>query len=316
MYREQLSAADDQLRAAHAAIGERDRLTHLRAALATELDDASKYADELSAKLADEQKDVERYQGGVWAFLYNVVADREARLSKEQREAHEAEVRYCEAVGARDRIRDEVASLDTRLAALESADADLAAARAGKQSLLVQAGGPAADELNAINEGLARIDSDGLALDEAIDAGGKALEALSRLAEVLGSARNWGIADMFSDSLFTSWVKRERLDSARGIAGEAQGAINVFRKELGDVGAALEAEVSALADHHRFVDTWLDNIFSDVAVQSRIEQAQQTTSTVVTEIGTKLVQLRAQRQKMIDRSAELSASRTRLLEHS
>lgn len=315
MYRQQLTAADDQLRAAHAALSERDRLTTLRAGLATELDEATRFAAELGAKLADEQKDVARYEGGVWAFLYNVVADREARLNKEQREAHEAEAKYGEAAAARDRLQSELAAIDTRLATLASADADLAAARAGKQAVLMLGEDATAKELRAIADELTRCDAEGLALDEAISAGGSAHTRLALLMEVLASARNWGTADIFANSMLLSWMKREKIDQARGIAGEAQGALAIFRRELGDVGLTLTAQLAELADHHRFLDVWFDNIFSDVSVQSRIREAMATTGVALEEVARRLEDLYARRQQMIDRSSQLSTARIRLLEH-
>jgi hypothetical protein len=188
MYRASLPEADTKIRAAHAALAERTRLTAIREALAPDLAEAETDADKLAKTLAAEQKDVRRYESGVWAFLYDVFADREARLTKEQREAVEAETRHQEAVTMRDRLREEVASLGTRIAALQSADADLAAARAGKQVLLVAGGGPAAAELDAITEALGSADAQGRAIDEALDAGTKAHTALAQLAETLASA--------------------------------------------------------------------------------------------------------------------------------
>lgn len=316
MYRSQLSAADEQIRKAHAAFAERDRLVGLRQAIASELDGAEAEVTKLAEVMSGEQRDVRRYEGGVWAFLYDLFADRQARLSKEQREAAEAQLRLEEATALRDRLRTEAASIDQRLSALGGAESDLAAARAGKQAMLIAGGDPNARELEEIARQLGLLDAEGRSLDEALAAGARTHTAMGRLVEVLGSARNWGTADILTDSLFTSWIKREKLDDARNLAAAAQAELTAFRQELGDIGIQIHAEVAVLADHHRFLDTWFDNIFSDLSVQSRIKQAQESTDTVFAEIGRNLEGLRARRTDLLRRSEELSTQRVRLIEAS
>ncbi len=314
MYRSSVSEADTKIRAAHAALAERKRLTEIRAALAPDLAEAEADATKLEATLTDEQKDVRRYEKGVWAFLYDIFADRDARLTKEQREAAEAATRFQEAATMRDRLREELASLGARIEALKGADADLAAARAGKRVLVVASGGPGAAELEAITAQLGAIDAEGRAIDEALEAGGRAHTALTRLAETLGSARSWGAADILTDSFLVSWQKRQKLDEARNLAGVAQAEISVFRRELGDVGIALLAEVAVLADHHRFLDTWFDNIFSDFSVQGRITEAQTTTTSAITAIGGALDHLRSQRATSLTKANVLSKQQLELIE--
>src|SRR5262245_50946268 len=101
MYRIPMTTADERIRTAHATISQRTHLRNLRAGLVVDEERAERETSELAKLLAEEQRDVERYDRGVWAFLYGVFADREARLSKEQREAVEAEARYKEATANR-----------------------------------------------------------------------------------------------------------------------------------------------------------------------------------------------------------------------
>jgi hypothetical protein len=94
----------------------------------------------------------------------------------------------------------------------------------------------------------------------------------------------------------------------------AQAEISVFRRELSDVGVTLLAEISVLADHHRFLDTWFDNIFSDFSVQGRIKEAQETTTTALTSIGGALDGLRSQRAALLTRATELTRKQLDLIE--
>jgi hypothetical protein len=314
MYRESSTEADQRIRAALAASAERVRLIAIRDALQPDLDEAETYATRLESVLADEQRDVRRYERGVWAFIYDIFADREARLTKEQQEAHAAEAKYREAVALRDRLREEVLSVDARITAHRNAEADLAAARAAKHAAVLAGGGPAAQELDGIMQQLGTVDAESRAIDEALRAGERAQHSLQQLAEVLSSARNWGAADMFTDSFFISWAKRNKLDEARALAGTAQGELTVFRRELADVGVGLAAEIAGLADHHRFLDTWFDNIFSDFSVQGRIKEAQATTGTALEHVAVAVGGLVARRTRLDAARAQLTRQQLDLIE--
>lgn len=306
--------SDDALRAAHAALAERDRLRKTRDGISRELVEANALVATMSEALGDEQKDVRRYEKGVWAFLYDIFADREGRLTKEQQEAAAAQLKLDDAEAMRDRLTDQLAIVDKRLGELASADADLATARAAKQTEIVTRGGPAAKELEAILQDLGQLDAEGRGLDEALSAGSRAHASMARLVEILGSAQNWGALDMLSDSMFVSWVKRDKIDDARNIAGVAQADLAVFARELGDVGMTLHAEVAELAVHHRFLDTWFDNIFSDWSVQSRIQQALAGADGTLKDVGSRLDDLRGRRAANLARGEALSRRRLEILE--
>lgn len=314
MYRVAISEHDERIRAAVTAQDERDHLVRVRADLASDLAMAESRVSELAASLAEEERDVARYERGVWAFLYDVFADREARLTREQLEAAAAAARLTEAKAARDRLREECAALDSRIAAHADVDTQLAAARTAKHAALIASGSPAGEELERIAEELGRLDSHRQATDEALAAGAKAQDLLVRLAAALASAHSWGTVDIWTDSALVSWAKRDKLDEARGIAGQAQAALLVFQRELADVGVALDAQVGDLADHHRFLDVWFDNIFSDFSVQSRIAEAQDTTTQAKTRVAQSIEWLRAQKASFDARVAELTAMRDRHLE--
>ncbi|HEY5936588.1 MAG TPA: hypothetical protein VIU61_18190 [Kofleriaceae bacterium] len=313
-YRQSTTEADDRIRAALAAVAERARLVGIRDALAPDLAEIEADTAKLERALAREQKDVRRYEKGAWAFLYDVFADREARLTKEQHEAMAAETKYAEASAARDRLREEISSIGQRIAALDGADTELTAARAQKRSALIAIGGPAAEELDGITSQVAAIDADLRAVDEAIAAGQRAQAAVGQLATVLRSASNWGTADILTGAFFISWTKRNKLDEARSLAGTAQGELTVFRRELADVGVGLVTEIEGLADHHRFLDVWFDNIFSDFSVQGRIEKAEATTGTALDQVNHALAALMQRRATLVDRREQLLEQRVQLIE--
>ena len=107
---------------------------------------------------------------------------------------------------------------------------------------------------------------------EAIQAGEAALRSLERAKEKMGSAKNWGIFDMMGGGLFNSLFKHSKIDRASADIEEAKRQLAVLKKELEDVSISEDFSVG-IGDGLRFIDTFLDNVFADVVVQSRINSA-------------------------------------------
>lgn len=98
------------------------------------------------------------------------------------------------------------------------------------------------------------------------------------------------------------------------MAGVAQGEMTVFRRELADVGVVLTAEITALADHHRFLDTWFDNLFSDISVQRRINDARASTTQATQQLQATLAGVEQRRAAVADQADQLATQRLRILE--
>ena len=107
---------------------------------------------------------------------------------------------------------------------------------------------------------------------EAIQAGEAALRSLERAKEKMGSAKNWGIFDMMGGGLFSSLFKHSKIDRASADIEEGKRQLAVLKKELEDVSISEDFSVG-IGDGLRFIDTFLDNVFADVVVQSRINSA-------------------------------------------
>ena len=107
---------------------------------------------------------------------------------------------------------------------------------------------------------------------EAIQAGEAALRSRERAMEKMGSAKNWGIFDMMGGGLFSSLFKHSKIDRASADIEEAKRQLAVFKRELEDVSISEDFSVG-IGDGLRFIDTFLDNVFADVVVQSRINSA-------------------------------------------
>ena len=90
--------------------------------------------------------------------------------------------------------------------------------------------------------------------------------------EKMGSAKNGGIFEMMGGGLSSSLFKHSKIDRASADIEEAKRQLAVLKKELEDVSISEDFSVG-IGDGLRFIDTFLDNVFADVVVQSRINSA-------------------------------------------
>ena len=107
---------------------------------------------------------------------------------------------------------------------------------------------------------------------EAVQAGEEALAGIQKAREELGSAKNWGIFDMLGGGMISSMVKHSRMDDASEDMEEAKRKLAAFERELKDISISADLSVE-MGSFLRFVDTFMDNLFVDFMVQSRIDDA-------------------------------------------
>jgi hypothetical protein len=135
---------------------------------------------------------------------------------------------------------------------------------------------------------------------EAQEASEAALTSHGEAQRAVDSAQSWGTYDTwFGGGLFSSLVKHDRIDDAEGYMRAVDAALDRLRRELADIrmeGAALGGV--GVSDLNRTLDVWFDNFFSDMAVQSRLNDADHRLDT----IGEALVSVR---RALHDRQLEL-----------
>lgn len=107
---------------------------------------------------------------------------------------------------------------------------------------------------------------------EAVQAGEEALAGIQKAREKLGSAKNWGIFDMLGGGMISSMVKHSRMDDASEDMEEAKRKLAAFERELKDISISADLSVE-MGSFLRFLDTFMDNLFVDFMVQSRIDDA-------------------------------------------
>ena len=275
-------AVQDQLQRASAAHEEARGLRVRLDAARTQAAEARRRADEAAARFADEERDASRYAAAE--------AEHRARLA-------ETDVRAIEA----------------QLSALGDVEGELARALDEKEAWLRDQPGTASWRLAEIAVRRGELEAKERENREAHAAGQAAHVAILEALDVIRSAASWSTWDAFGGGgLLTDMAKYDRLDQAQRLVRWANDALAHLTTELADVGITGVQGVE-IGELIRTFDIWFDNIFSDMSVRTRIQEARgrlEYALGAVEHIGHKLA---AAKQEIEREVAELDAERVALV---
>ena len=117
-------------------------------------------------------------------------------------------------------------------------------------------------------------------MKEALDAGERALSSLRNAQEKLNSAGNWGLFDMFGGGLFSTIMKRSKMDDAQQLMEAAKTDLKRFQRELKDVNIPLDLRME-VGSFLSFADFFFDGFVVDYLVQSKISEAKEQVSDAI-----------------------------------
>ena len=128
-------------------------------------------------------------------------------------------------------------------------------------------------------------------MKEALDAGERALSSLRKAQEKLNSAGNWGLFDMFGGGLFSTIMKRSKMDDAQQLMEVAKTDLKRFQRELKDVNIPLDLRME-VGSFLSFADFFFDGFVADYLVQSKISEAKEQVSDAIIRVEQILNELR------------------------
>ncbi len=104
---------------------------------------------------------------------------------------------------------------------------------------------------------------------EAIEAGERALHSLREAKKQISGAKGFGLWDIFGGGTLVSLIKHFKINNARQALERAKLDLQSFRNELQDVSMNLNINIGDLLT----VFDFMDSIFADIMVQSRLSDA-------------------------------------------
>lgn len=265
---------DQQLKELFAQCARKRRLEASAAELRRQRDTYAARAEELEQAMQEEQADVDRLEGrSLAAFFYNVVGKMDEKLTKERQEAYAARVKYDAAARELAGAEEDLCRCQAELDTLGDCEVRYAALLREKTQAVKAAGGAVAEQILALEERSAYLESQERELREASAAGQNALSTAEQILESLNSAENWGTWDLVGGGLMADLAKHSRLDDAQESVEYLQSQLRAFRTELADVTISADFQVN-IDGFLRVADYIFDGIFADWAVLDQINRSQ------------------------------------------
>lgn len=125
---------------------------------------------------------------------------------------------------------------------------------------------------------------------EAMEAGERALLSLRMAQKALGSARNWGILDLFGGGFITDLIKHSKMDKAASFIEDARYDLRMFERELNDVQISMNLR-EEFGGFLSFADFFFDGLVADYMVQSRIADARRQVDDAIYQVQQVLARL-------------------------
>ena len=129
-------------------------------------------------------------------------------------------------------------------------------------------------------------------INEAIQAGERALTSLRKAEEKLTSASNWGLWDIFGGGLISGIAKHSKMNEASSYLEEAKRNLTIFQKELRDVNGTYGLQLD-IGGFLSFADFFFDGIIADYLVQTKIQDAKVQVRDAIQSVSGVLAQLKA-----------------------
>lgn len=294
MYRQLHDALSHAAEAMHA----RDRLRAQREATAGRLGIETRRHAELRAKLEAERKDVARLEKLSLARLLESIAGRlEPTLEEERRQADVAELSFVEQSRLVEALTMEQTEIDRRIAELGDVDGIHRQAMDAKARALIERGDEHGRLVLELSQQLAYHSALGVELREAIEHGQALATALASAARELHRAVRIGTTDIWIGGSLTTADKHYVLDQASRHMQQAALLLELYRKELADVGRGLAPRAPFLAAGASTSrgDRLVEHLFGALAnaeVQTRIKAIARGVAFVCYEVHQSLEELR------------------------
>ncbi|MEE0966072.1 MAG: hypothetical protein U0L85_03370 [Bacilli bacterium] len=223
--------------------------------------------------LLKENKDVEELEKMSFkSIFYSILGNKDKQLESEKYEAIQASLEYQRVLYNYNIKKEEVNKLEIRINNEENIVQEL-------EDLQLKVNIDNKDIIKYRDQ-ITKIQSQLKEINEAIETGEIAKEALETVRLFLNKADGWSTVDVLGGNFLSDIIKRENLQKAQEHLQLSQNKIEKFERELKDV--TLEKVVIPVFDEFDYIlDVVFDNIFTDWSIKNKISQSlQQVNNTV------------------------------------
>lgn len=305
---------NDRLLKIKADLREKQRLEKI-------LNDAMNQKRELEGKKAQlykqlqkEEKDVKKLEGMSFSnFINTILGTKWEKLDEEKKELLSAKLKYDAICDELNELISDIEKVKANISKLGNLDYEYKKLIREKEELLKYVDDEVAAKLERITEEESLLMHRKKELEEAISAGNELLYSLDRIEKSLKSAGNWGMWDIFGGDMIATMVKHSKLDSAKYEISRAQSLLRKFHRELNDVGGYIDIQLN-IGSFLTFADYFFDGLFSDLAVQSRIRDAENRVMDARYKVNSIVIRLKDELKEVNSRVETINRERLKIIE--
>jgi len=224
-------------------------------------------------ELMKEENDVDKFEKLTFSnIIHSIIGDKQELLKKEKGEYYKAKVKYDEIRSIIEHLERDREVYYNKIKNFGELEKELEELLKEKEKIIESSEMHISYELDKINDELVITKGYLKECNEAVKAGEAACSVLLKVEEPLNSAKNYGTWDMLGGGLLVTSAKHSKIDEARDRMIEARTKLDRFKTELSDVNMNFNVEIN-IDSFSKFADYFLDGLFSDMNVQSKIDDS-------------------------------------------
>lgn len=305
---------NDKLLRIKAGLREKERLEKM-------LENAIRHKRELEVKKAElfkqlqrEEKDVKKLEGmSLSNFINTILGTKWEKLDKEKEEAIAAKLKYDAVCEELNDLIEDINKLEKNIDKLKYLEYEHERLIKQKEEMVKSLNEDVAARLERITEEESSLLDRIKELEEAIYAGNELLYSLYNVQKKLSSAGNWGLWDIFGGDMIATMVKHSKLNEAKAEISRVQSLLRKFYRELEDVNEYVDINLN-IGTFLTFADFFFDGMFSDLAVQSRIRDAESRVEDAIFKVEGIMLKLKAEKDSVIRKLEQLKKERLSIVE--
>lgn len=240
------------------------------------LDDRLKTKDQLTKALAalktqydKEQRDVQKLNTlSLTNLWFSLTGGKGDKLELEEREAYDAKIKWDTCQTRLAAVEEDIEKLVFQIQRLSKAPEAYQEKLHEKLTWIENHIPTCIEEIKGIETKSLLHQQNIKEIEEGIAALVKVKTLTHNVCVLLDEAKSWSTFDLVSDSIIASVVKHDKLREVKKAVDLLNHEIEFLKQELSDIKIHKVAAVDF--SHYAFIDTWLDNIFTDFSVHHKI----------------------------------------------
>ena len=264
---------DARLQELQGKLSRRKQLHAQMESLGVQLDEQKVKVKQMQEAANSEQYDVNELESLSFASIWaKISGDFDEKLNKEKKEAFAAAAKYESARRELENIQADIRRLADELQGLEAVEAEYKQVLKEKREALTAFGDETAKNILELEQRIAYLHVQKRELEEAYEAGGRAMDVADGIADSLDSASGWATWDLLGGGLLADIAKHSHMNDAQRGVEQLQMALRNFRTELADV--KIDDDLDFQMDGFTsFGDWFLDGLIFDWMAMDHISKS-------------------------------------------